>query len=394
MNNFEAPLCAVLGNFSPRLRENIKEILTDVNFGLSSLNLKINSNLNKTFYKDYVETYMDSFVVEIPYAGRKLEWEVIFKDEDYSYAPDFEFVNDLFLFDPDVNVISDHIPSLANWNVEDCKSLKHVITELLCLYKSLQVMKLQTENRYSRLYGEYKSLIEAGVSETNVEIFVDDGGIVQFLIGIMVDFSCLPPYIQPGLNEDSEILNPHVDLATLKISFSKPDCTKVQSNLYLTPRLDQTIGNSTNLCIPSYNKDATLPSYVSDVTKLLKDQVERVANHHKLKNEYITTLVTQCGSNIIEYDNMLFTKVTLLFSINNIYAIVHISLSNKFPQDKPKVMLRSIYNLQNDKPFHRILEDYPYYYEWKCDRMIKRLLHFLQEQIPKFQATAQHNFSI
>ncbi|KAF5307356.1 hypothetical protein FQR65_LT07073 [Abscondita terminalis] len=392
MNNFDSSSSTLLGSFSPLLRDNIKEILSDVNFSLSCHNLKISLNLTKT-YNDYVEAYADNFIVEIPYAGKQLEWEIIFKEENYSYAPDFNFINDLFLMDPDVNVISDHIPSLANWNIDNCKSLRNVIKELLLLYNAHQVMKLQSENRFSRLFSEYKNLTDDTLSKNHIEISVDNNGVVHFLIGILVNYSCLPPYVQPVHSID-EILNPYEDFATLKLSFIKSDYTKVQSCLYLTPRLDQTIGNASNLRIPTYHKDTTLSSYVADITKLLKDRVQQVSNHHKMKNEYISLLVARCSSSIIEYDNLLFSEATLLFHVNNIYAIVSIAIGNKFPQEKPKIILRSVYNLQNQKPLLQSMDQYPYDSKWKVEKMVKELLNRLQEQIPKFQASAQHHFNV
>lgn len=88
---------------------------------------------------DEVLTYSDHFSVEIPYAGKFLKWDVLFNDEDYNFAPDFVF-SDQFLADPDIDVIETHIPSLANWDVNDPNSLQKVLQEILLLYKKYQVI--------------------------------------------------------------------------------------------------------------------------------------------------------------------------------------------------------------------------------------------------------------
>ncbi|KAK5649325.1 hypothetical protein RI129_000354 [Pyrocoelia pectoralis] len=393
MNN-SLSLNPVLTNFSPNIREIIKNILTDVDFGVSAQRLKINTGSYKISPNEYIEKYIDSFILEIPYAGKCLEWEIIFKEEDYTYAPDIDFINDLFLFDPDIDIISDNIPSLANWNITDSKCLNSVIRELLKLYKEYQEMRLHTENCYSRLSSEYQDLVNnSDIPDTQVELYIDNGGAVHLLIGITVDFSCLPPYIQSSLDH-GDVLNPHKDLAKLKVSFVKPDCSKVQNNLQLSPHLEQTIGSASKLRIPIYKKETTLEAYVADITKLLKDRVEQIANHHKMKSEFITALVARCGLSMVEYDNLLFSKATLLFDHNNVYALVTITLGDKFPQEKPKITLNSIYNLKNDKPYSQNLDSCPYSPRWKCDEIIKRLLAHLQEQIPQFHAVAQQHFSI
>ncbi|KAB0800437.1 hypothetical protein PPYR_06177 [Photinus pyralis] len=392
--NIELTLNPILPAFSPIIREIIRNTLTDLDFGISGQPLRINAGSTKMSPNEYMEKYIDSFKLEIPYAGKTLEWEVIFQEEDFAYAPDFNFINDSFLSDPDVNVINDHVPSLSKWNVADNKCFNRVIREFLVLYKELQLLKFQTETCYSRLSSEYDDLLKnSSLSNTDVELYIDTAGAVHILMPILVDFTCIPPYVQEQKGS-GECLNPHKDIAKLKISFSKPEYSKIQSTLQLTPRLEQVIGSATNLRIPVYKKDTTLSAYVTEITKLLKNRVTFLADHYRMKNDFITTLIAECGLNIVEYDNILFSKATLLFNVNEVYALVIICLGDKFPQEKPKLTLNSIYYLKNDKPYSQILDAYPYSPRWKCDEIIKRLLIYLQEQIPKFHAVAQQNFSI
>lgn len=100
--------------------------------------MQINLPPNKLDY-DYDINNGNTFTLNIPYAGKNLQWEVLFNDEDPTLAPDFDILNDTFLADPAVDTISDHLPALTNWNVKDSKALVTVIKQMLILYKKYQV---------------------------------------------------------------------------------------------------------------------------------------------------------------------------------------------------------------------------------------------------------------
>lgn len=87
---------------------------------------------------DYDIDKGNTFTLNIPYAGKNLQWEVLFNDEDPSLAPDFDILNDTFLTDPPIDVISKNIPTLTNWNIKNSNSLVNVIKEMLNLYKKYQ----------------------------------------------------------------------------------------------------------------------------------------------------------------------------------------------------------------------------------------------------------------
>lgn len=79
------------------------------------------------------------FIIKVPYAGKRLKWEVLFDPEDFDFPPDFEFNDDNFLDDPDYETIHNNIPSLENWNLRNPKVLSQVLNEFLSFYKKLQV---------------------------------------------------------------------------------------------------------------------------------------------------------------------------------------------------------------------------------------------------------------
>lgn len=79
------------------------------------------------------------FCINIPYAGRTLNWEVIFDPENYSELPDFEFNDNTFLPEPDIDYIAEHVPSWDAWDLTDSQSLLNILNEFLVLYKKAQV---------------------------------------------------------------------------------------------------------------------------------------------------------------------------------------------------------------------------------------------------------------
>lgn len=81
----------------------------------------------------------DRFKLIIPFAGQSITWEVVFNSVLPHSPPDFFFDDDTFLSDPEVAVIEENVPSLANWDCHDSKSLLRVICELLALYRKHQV---------------------------------------------------------------------------------------------------------------------------------------------------------------------------------------------------------------------------------------------------------------
>lgn len=83
--------------------------------------------------------HCNHFFLKIPFAGKQLEWEVIFDEDDYEFAPDFDFHDDSFLADPTVDEIINNIPSLKSWSLENSKSLVSVVQDFFMYYKKYQV---------------------------------------------------------------------------------------------------------------------------------------------------------------------------------------------------------------------------------------------------------------
>lgn len=132
-------------------------------------------------------------------------------------------------------------------------------------------------------------------------------------------------YVENGI-ESQKFLNCGDDTALLKIHFQKPEGGRTTVQLQLSPRLEQVLGDYSELHIPPYNRENQLVEYVNEVVQLLKQRVKDIETHHRLKNEYISTLLSIHPGNIVEYDSCKFSKATLLCEVAGYYCLVYISI--------------------------------------------------------------------
>ena len=106
--------------------------------GICAGNLKIDNVLSG---RPTIETSNcgNHFKLIIPYADQSVIWEVVFNSVLLHFPPDIHFDDNTFLSDPAVELIEKNVPSLANWECQDSKSLLHVICELPAVYRKYQV---------------------------------------------------------------------------------------------------------------------------------------------------------------------------------------------------------------------------------------------------------------
>lgn len=101
---------------------------------------------NQRIVEDPSELYLNQFLLKVPYAGKLLEWEVIFNEEDLKYAPDFDFRDEHFLSDADLDVLVNNIPTLAKWDLQNPRALITVLREFIDFYRKKQVCILHNIN--------------------------------------------------------------------------------------------------------------------------------------------------------------------------------------------------------------------------------------------------------
>ncbi|KAL3278184.1 hypothetical protein HHI36_013523 [Cryptolaemus montrouzieri] len=363
--------------------DNFLKLCRDGRIGLVPISI---NNISRLQTKLIDSKYAYHFKLQIPYAGKNLGWEIIFDPEDLEFAPDFDFSDDGFPQFSNVDDITEEIPTLANWNLENSTSLEAVLKEFLHLYRKYQIKELSVNNIYSRILDEYQLLMSLqDIAPSDIELLIDTNT-VQFLISIKVDISRIPEYIQEP-DENGSLLNPKEDFALLFLLFHKLDASRVSVELQLSPRLDQLIGNTKTLRIPNYKKDeSSLVEFVPLITSLIQQQVDKVAFHYQFKKEFATSLVALRQTSIIEYDSFSFNKITFLSMVENYYVLVQVIIGEEFPSEKPFVKLSSLYcsNPKSKVPCERTLE-YKYMPNLPADEMAKYLLDQLKKAIPEFE---------
>ncbi|XP_044732188.1 BRISC and BRCA1-A complex member 2-like [Chrysoperla carnea] len=328
----------------------------------------------------------DRFTLSIPYANNILEWTILFDINNLNLGPDFQFDDVTFLSDPDFEIIKNNVPSWNQWDINNSKSLSKIIKELYDFYKQHQI-NLLNQDIETRPYFEYSCLVGEKVVQANhIEVLIQ-GDTVMFLIYLDIEYPDLPMH-------NEEMKNPNGDATFLYVKFTKPNT--ITSKLYLTPRIEQVLGDQTNQRIPSLTSDSNcLLDYVPQVKKWLKERLEQVALNYKKSQEFISTVLLYYKSNIIEYDAVGFSKVVLLFETKGFYWMLTITLGKKFPADKPKYLYTSVNHLVYESVFSETLgNDYSYNPRWDANLMLEKAMSCILKNIDNFRSTAMAKSTI
>ncbi|XP_066993310.1 BRISC and BRCA1-A complex member 2 isoform X3 [Anabrus simplex] len=371
-----------LRTFHPNVRPFIREVMINGRIGIGAGNLRI---ADVQTGRPTIETSEngDRFKLSIPFAGQLISWEIVFNSYRPSFPPDFCFHDESFLSDPEVNILEENVPSLAKWDAEDPKSLLHVISELLALYRKHQVSLLNGVD-YSRIYFEYSSLVcQAQVLEEDVEVLIGTrnnksrllSGAVNFLIKLKVDFSSLPPIVS---NE-----NPGENAAMLLVTFHSPEGSRITPQLHLAPSVEKALGS---FQLPPFPPDGScLMDYVPVVVEQLQEKVSNIANCFEKKKEYFAALFYRLGKSVVEYDGVTFTRATFILEWRDFYFLVHFTLPAQFPLDRPMLLFQSVYHIAYGNPYQTWVDDYPYSPRWLPNEMVDRVYNYILEHAEVFQ---------
>ncbi|KAK2575710.1 hypothetical protein KPH14_012099 [Odynerus spinipes] len=281
----------------------------------------------------------DCFKLSIPYAGENLLWNVLFDSEYPELGPDFIFGDETFLMDPDIESLSTHVPSLANWDYKNDNALLKVIIELLSYYKEHQVQLLKRQAE--RLNLEYSMLIhDMQISPKDIEVILLPVGTkpieARFSIRLDIDFSQLPP---TRTNQSQN------NAAMLLVTFRGQDWNCVIPNLYLSKSLEETFSEAASLHIPPILPNSYLTAYIPKVKKLITDKINTIIQCYESRKNFVSALLLLQRDCIIEYDAVEFYDLTLLLEHRDFYFLVHFHLPQTFPKDKPIIKLQSVYHM-------------------------------------------------
>lgn len=365
--------------FAPELSPFISTIISEGRFGIcrglirvEDVNTGCSSSIRST-----PECEMDRFSVILPYAGCSIKWEILFNSHYPQAPPDFIFDADDAGFVPEI----DKLQNLINWCSDDPACLLKVLQELLAEYREYHCGLLK---QYSRLTFEYESLMkEYNLSSHEIEVHITKKGEhrvgpVNFLIKLPIDFSRIPAYLTKN--------KPGDDVAVLLVTFQSPECSKVVPQLYLSPRIEDVLGDSSVMRIPSYLAGGCLLDYVPSVCDMLKNKVEQVVHVYEKRRDYVQTFLSVFGRSVVEYDSEAFTHINFLFEWHDFFFNLAIDLSTQFPSHAPTLIFQSVYHEEDGgRPYTKVVKDYPYSPRWSASEMMDRLRTYLLEYIPAFQ---------
>ncbi|XP_072032543.1 BRISC and BRCA1-A complex member 2-like [Amphiura filiformis] len=365
----------ILEAFDPEIAKFVEVLLKNGNVGVFGGSIRVLEPKTGQYIISQ-KGCCDRFRVQVPFAGSTLTWQVIFNSVFPENPPDFMFGPQERTFIPEL----ENVKSLVNWDASNRDCLLVVIKELIHLYKEFQENLLRN---YSRMQFEYTSLLELDTGKFNdVELLLARKGVrdtsVNFLIKLPVDFSEIPEF----LTKD----NPGEDLAVLLVSFQNVESNKALPQLYLSPRVEHALGGSASLRIPAFPTGGCLMDYVPNVCELLENMVDQLVKGYQKRSEYIAAFLSHFGRSVLEYDVESFSKISIMFEMQDFYFTMHITLPAYFPRDQPEFMFQSIYHTgTHSKPYTAIVKDYPYSPRWSGNEMAERARIYLNEYIPEFK---------
>lgn len=364
----------LLEYFDPKIRPLVKNVQKEADFSIlpGSLNM---CDACSGCPQEIDQRRFDRFKLSIPYAGQSLIWEVIFDCNSPDEPPDFIFGPD----DEDFLPPMEEMESLENWDTMKEDSLLLMIKELLHYYRQHNNLRAAYHQRLQQDISSLLSAVE--LDPHDLELYVtgsqNKAGVVYWVIRLKVDFSQIPGYLVEG--------DPGEDSAILCVTYASPDSSQVKPVLHLSPKVENALGGSTNLMIPSYLSGTLLGDYVACVYRLLENKVTLVLRGFEKRKEYIAAFLSQFGRSVIEYDLHSFSYLSFLFEWNDFFFTFTVELSLYFPLEHPKFMFQSVYHEVKGQPYSEVIENFPYSPRWTANEMASRAKTFILDYISKFQ---------
>ncbi|RZF47474.1 hypothetical protein LSTR_LSTR007401 [Laodelphax striatellus] len=315
----------------------------------------------------------DRFQLSVPYAGQRLNWDIVLDPSSPDNPPDFDLNDDAFTNNYiTVDCLEQAVPSLFNWQADDRNALKNVVSELLQLYKKYQVEELKELPNYTN----YKNAMESGlVTAEDAEVLIESTGYTTFLFRLPLDMSDFE--VQDG---DYAI---HVSL-----DFSRPTARMSKPKLQMTPALLDVMNTK-----QFYQKHENTCSESSDLADYLRRVLYKAATsilHHKVKpvtkrKRFVFEFLNFRGTSVLEFDAIEFLHASfLLDDSKGFVCILKLTLADNFPITPPVYALRSVYNADPVDSFR-----VPFQMCWDNRSAVKKALQFIENEIEQLRNKPQ-----
>lgn len=361
--------------FHPSLQPLAKELILYKGSPVSTVGFRV------------VDVRGDRFTLKVPLAAEIVQWDIVFNLGRPRLAPDFNFNDEPFVDELNLDELKTHVPDLVRWNLDDPKRLLLVIQQFIQLYKRHQIQLLQ-KPEFSRLLFEYSSLVEeTKVIDEDLEILV--GGQrrnrsicegINFLIRLNVNFTNLPPV----RDEDDADRR-----ANLLVNFQSADWSRIHPKLYLSPRVEKALGPAHNYQIPQFPSDSCLMDYVPLVINIIETEIQKLAENFNRKKQFISYLFFHLSNSVIEYDFLTWSWATFLLEKNNFHFLFKLTFTTDFPNENPSLIFQSVYQCSYNKPYQTTVKDYQKGSDDK--KTIENIISFINLYADKFRIDSQNN---
>ncbi|XP_068249870.1 BRISC and BRCA1-A complex member 2-like isoform X1 [Palaemon carinicauda] len=333
-----------------------------------------------------VEQRHDSEInVKIPFAGTTLTVYLLFYLKEPWTPPEISFNDVSFMMSISAKELEEQVPALNNWNCTEEDLIAQLLHQLLQLYKTYQLEKLEHNDV---LQFEYQSLLKTlDIGEGDIEVVVSNmsGSSSSLLVRLPLSLQDVPPVLIDS--------NPGQTSSLLQVIFQSTEGVFVPK-LHLSPRVEQLIGGAKTLILPSVPPGTCLIDYVERILELLEQRVKRFILCFETRKQFIAQVLCQFGCAVIEYDAKKFTKVVLLCELNDFHFLIFVTLDAFFPQQQaPKVVLQSLYHHNARGPYTMELKELPFNSQWNTEEMVSKMKQGVLSKISSFQTASIRSFS-
>ncbi|KAK7073647.1 hypothetical protein SK128_005451 [Halocaridina rubra] len=323
-------------------------------------------------------------IIKIPFAGSTFTVYLLFYLKEPWMPPEFSFSDTCFMSAITTKELEEQVLVLNNWNCTEEDLVAQLLHQLLQFYKQHQLTKLESDDV---LQFEYQSLLNTlKIGDGDIEVIVSNSRSQpsSMLIRLPLSLQDVPPVLVDA--------NPGQTTAMLQIVFQSAEGVFIPK-LHLSPRVENLIGGSNLLALPSVPPGTCLVDYVERVLELLEQKVRRCILAFEMRKQFIAQVLCQFGCAVIEYDAKKFSKIILMCEVKDFHFLIFVTLDALFPQQSPKVVLQSLYHNNSKGPFSMEVKDIPFHSHWNSEEMVLRMKEGVMSKVGNFQTTSVRNFS-
>ncbi|KAI9553271.1 hypothetical protein GHT06_021167 [Daphnia sinensis] len=247
------------------------------------------------------------FTFRLPFSGKCVNWELLFDPENPAQPPDFLCVEDIHC-DPEIYLQTVHF-----WDPRQPDCLVKLLHQLNMIYKRYQISEIMTFSKSAQIY---QSLVNAGITEENIEAcYLPRERKFNFLIKLNTSNEGLPKAKEVGSS---------LFYAGLLYSLGM-DGKILTNSLIISPCLGHILGSYVDQLQLTFSASQTVDvNVVHEFNDTLDRVLNKIRQKHRRCREIVSLLLGLYPSNVVFYDEDLYSKVTVLFKWENARYVAHL----------------------------------------------------------------------